>query len=198
MGSKFQSDLFECNKCLELGIDYTQTRIENYNFAYSYIPKEIELLWIVESPPHSYPPRYFYRPELTRFDSLFREIMKVLDIHLFQDKVSSLKSFQEKGHFLIDSIKCPSDKSNSHLKPNMMINCSELLAQEILNLTPNKIIIIKADVYAPVKETIRLMDDRSGTDYTDKIINNTSIPFPGSGQQKRFREMVSDLIYSND
>src|SRR5690606_28375717 len=36
------------------------------------------------------------------------------------------------GHFLIDSMKCPADKNNSHLKPKMRDNCREILKEEII------------------------------------------------------------------
>lgn len=177
-----------CEKCRPLGINFDDIRRENLNHAYQYKPKKVKVLWILESPPLSNPPRYFYRPELTRYDGLFREMMKVLGIAVSNPKDDSLKMFADMGHFLIDSTKCPADKQNSHLKPQMLYNCSPILAKEIQEIDPEKIIIIKSDIYRLVYKTVQKVG------MEDRILNVSAIPFPSSGQQKRFREKVRQIL----
>jgi len=195
MNQQLRSSIVNCKLCNSLGINYNQEREENFNFAYHYLPEEVKVLWIVESPPKSDPPRYFYRSELTRHDSLFRETMKALKIPVTDSKTESLKEFKEKGHFLIDSMKCPADKDNSYLKPQMRINCSDLLKEEIIFLKADSIIIIKADVYSPVKDLIYKIDEEnSGLNLSSRILNDQPIPFPGSGQQKKFRDEIQKFL----
>jgi hypothetical protein len=192
VNDQLKDEILNCNLCSPLGIDYKEARKQNLALAYDeYKPKIVKILWIVESPPKSNPPRYFYRPELSRFDSLFRETLKVLDIDIIKSKVSALKEFQGQGYFLIDSMKCPADKCNSHLKPEMRRNCRNILQEEILSLNPNKILIIKKDVYVPIIQLLAEIDLKyPGFQISSKVINKCVIPFPGSGQQIRFRELV--------
>jgi len=195
MNLQLREKILTCNKCETLGIKFRFEREDNLNFAYKYKPDKLKFLWIVESPPKSDSPRYFYRPELTAFDSLFRETMKALGIPVTNPKTAALEEFQSRGNFLIDSMKCPADKSNSHLKPQMRMNCKDILKEEILLLNPENILIIKADVYDPVKNLLSEIDnDDAELNISSRVLNKRSIPFPGSGQQARFREMVSEFI----
>lgn len=177
-----------CDKCHILGISFDDRRIENFNFSRNYKPEKVKVLWILESPPLSDPPRYFYRPELSRYDGLFREIMKVLDIPISNPKNESLRHFSDLGHYLIDSMKCPADKQNAFLKPTMLENCSFILTKEILDINPERIILVKSDIYRPVYRTIVAIN------MADRVLNKQPIPFPGSGQQVRFRKEVGNLL----
>ena len=198
MYQQLEENILSCNICEPLGIHFKNEREQNLNFAYKYKPDNVKLLWIVESPPKSDPPRYFYRPELSRYDSLFREIMKALNIDITDPKDRALIEFQKLGHFLIDSMKCPADKSNSHSKPQMRSNCRNILKEEILSLNPEKILIIKADVYTPVINLINEIEkEYPERQILSRVLNKSSIPFPGSGQQVRFREKVQFYLLNN-
>ena len=188
----YKDDIIKCEKCKPLGINYKIERKENLNFAYSYKPENIKYLWIVESPPFSSPPRYFYRPELTKFDSLFREVMKSLNIVPTNPKEKSLRQFMEMGHFLIDSAKCPVDKGHSHLKSKMIKNCSDLLKNEVSSLNPKNIFIIKSSIFSTVLNSLKEIN------YQSIVLNDTPIPFPGSGQQIRFRNAISNYLTDRD
>jgi hypothetical protein len=179
--------IVDCNKCLALGINYSTTKEENLLFAYQYKPEIVKVLWIVESPPYSNPPRYFYRPELTKHDSLYKEVMKSLDIIPSSPKADSLNKFKQLGYFLIDAAKCPIDKKNSRLKTQIIKNCSSILQQEVISLEPEKIIIIKATLYNDVYKCLCEIG------FDKNIINSKPIPFPGSGQQRRFRNAIEEL-----
>lgn len=177
-----------CDRCLELGISYQTERIENIDFAYSYKPNSVKYLWIIESPPHSKPPRYFYRPELTKHDGLYREIMKALNIIPSNPKSKGLTEFQERSNFLIDAAKCPIDKGNRPLSTQMLFNCRSLLQSEVISINPQNIIIIKSSTFLHVKDCMREIG------YDSRIINSDAIPFPGSGQQVKFKTAVRKLL----
>lgn len=199
MNPQLEQKILNCKLCQSLGINFEKEREENLRYAYQYKPEKVKILWIVESPPKSVPARYFYRPELTRFDSLFRETMKALNIPISNPKSAALKEFQSRGNFLIDSMKCPADKSNAHLKPQMRINCSSILNEEILSLDPENILIIKADVYYPViNQLIEIDRLNPEKNISVRVLNKNSIPFPGSGQQIRFREAVKQYLKFNN
>jgi len=198
MNNQLEEKILSCNLCESLGIDFKTVRKENLNFAYCYKPDLVKILWIVESPPKADPPRYFYRPELTSYDSLFRETMKALDIEFIDSKENALKEFQRRDYFLIDSMKCPADKGNSYLKPQMRSNCRNILKEEILYLNPDKILIIKADVHTPVMDLINEIDiGYPESQMLSRVLNKNSIPFPGSGRQVRFRENIQYYLLNN-
>lgn len=60
MNLQLEQKILECNLCDSLGINFEKEREENLRYAYQYKPEKIKILWIVESPPKSDPPRYFY------------------------------------------------------------------------------------------------------------------------------------------
>ena len=188
MEHTIKQQIIDCKKCSSLGIDYKEEREENLSYAYYYKPRDVKVLWIVESPPFSDPPRYFYRPELTGYDSLFREVMKSLSIVPSSPKNNSLNEFKELGHFLIDASKCPVDKRNSHLKPQIIHNCSPILQQEVVSLQPQRIVIVKASLYDHVYRNMFEIG------FEKKVANSKAIPFPGSGQQRRFRDAILELF----
>jgi hypothetical protein len=173
--------IIKCEKCLPLGVEYRKERKENLNLAYhKFLPTPVKMLWVLESPPKSDPPRYFYRLELTRYDGLYREMMKCLGIEPGDLKIGGLQEFQRMGHFLIDIAKCPVDKDNVTLRPQMIKNCSEIFMKEVLSLNPQKILIIKANVYQPALESLAEIRLRS------RVVNAGPIPFPSNGHQREF------------
>ena len=180
--------ILNCQKCAGLMADYSKERKDNLSFAYRFKPQTVQCLWIVESPPFSQPPRYFYRSELTRYDSLFREIMKVLNIAPSNPKDASLCQFQARGHFLIDAAKCPVDKENVKFRPKLLDNCSQILQDEVMELQPKMILVIKTGIYNHVCEKL------SEIGFRKKILNHKPICFPGSGQQKQFRRAIRKYL----
>ena len=182
------NEIIKCKKCLRLGVNYQKERRENLKLAYHFLPKPIKVLWILESPPKSYPPRYFYRPELTQHDDLYREVMKCFGIKPTNPKTHGLEIFQAMGHFLLDIAKCPVDKDNSHLKHQIFANCSAIFTKEVLELCPEKILIVKSNNYDLVLSRLKEIG------YGERIVNDKPIPYPGSGQQVRFRKAIRKYI----
>ena len=185
-----RKQIIRCKKCLGLGIDYSKEREVNLSYAYSYRPNRLKVLWVLESPPKSDPPRYFYRPELTKNDGLYREVLKNRGITPTNPKTKGLEQFQKLGHFLIDIAKCPVDKKNSPLREKMIVNCSDIFEREVRALKPEGILIVKSDVYKP---TVKNLEEIG---FADMILNKEKIPFPGSGHQSEFHELVSKYLGS--
>lgn len=176
--------IIKCEKCIRLGVDYRRERRENLEYAYDYKPSHIKVLWILESPPKSEPPRYFYRPELTRYDGLYREIMKSLGITSINPKNGGLREFQKLGHFLVDIAKCPVDKDNSHLKSIMIENCLEIFRSEVVSLYPEKILIIKSNVHKPAYQCLQEIG------FENRVLNREPIPYPGHGNQRKYGQAI--------
>ncbi len=141
--------------------------------AERYRPDTVKLLLVAEAPPAS-PERYFYFEDVTEQDSLFRYVIReLLQVEPSRgNKSGMLRRLQEKGVLLIDVSPEPVARGDS-LKafvPDLVSRCE--------SLKPRRIMLIKATVYdaafVPLKAAgLPVIDER--------------IPFPGSGQQKKFQ-----------
>lgn len=148
-------------------------RRRRYRAARRFRPEKIKLLLIAEAPPAS-PDRYFYFPQVREHDSLFRHVAREL---LKQEptranKAELLGRLAENGVFLIDLTLDPTDGSP------LADHVSSLL-RRVRRLRPDKIILIKASVYDAAFERLHA----AGLPVVDQ-----RVPFPGSGQQARFRD----------
>jgi hypothetical protein len=145
--------------------------------AENYRPKQVRILLVAQMPPVSKPPdppRYFYLPNVSKHDLLFRAVVKAM-LHAEPERGSKtrlLSKLRNDGVFLIDLKPNPLD--NRPLRdfvPSLITRCNEL--------RPQRIILIKTDVYdiafGPLRAAgLPVIDER--------------IPFPGSGRQKEFAE----------
>ncbi|NTS41175.1 hypothetical protein HRG84_09700 [Flavisolibacter sp. BT320] len=156
-----------------------------------YKPRQVRVLLLAEGPPDSLD-RHFYFEDVKRQDSLFLEIMGVLypeqkKQYLVSGRETELKQellslFEEDGYFLLDLADVPCSLLEGGIAsqvPEMLKRLPRLIDKK----TP--IILIKANVYdlcyAPLTESgYRVHPER--------------MPFPGSGQQKVFREKFSKAI----
>ncbi len=139
--------------------------------AAQYQPAEVKLLLVAETPPTSLE-RYFYFTNVSQHDSLFRYIAKMLLEREVQrpDKAEALRELQAAGVFLIDIKPDPFDGS-------ALPTLAASLAERCKALRPDSVILIKTSVYDAAFSTLH----RAGLPVIDR-----RIPFPGSGQQKRF------------
>jgi hypothetical protein len=141
-------------------------------WAQRYRPREIDLLLLAEGPPAALD-RYFYFPDVPSHDSLFREVAAELvgGPRTRLDKGEQLNALKERGVFLIDAVQMP-------VADELAVNIPRL-ASRIRRLQPRRIVIVKA----PVFDRVYLPLEERGLP-----VINVRIPFPGSGQQARFRE----------
>jgi hypothetical protein len=158
-----------------------------------YKPNPINVVLIAEAPPCNLD-RFFYFEDVRVQDSLFLEIMGVLypeekQSYLASGRDSSLKrdileNFQQDGYWLMDLSEIPTSLSNDPIDSYVPLLISKL-EKSVNKTTP--IILIKSNVYdscyAPLKaKGFNVVNER--------------LPFPGSGQQKVFREKFQRAIQS--
>ncbi|HUC79760.1 MAG TPA: hypothetical protein VMR70_02545 [Flavisolibacter sp.] len=156
-----------------------------------YKPRRIETLLVAEGPPDNLE-RYFYFEDVKTQDSLFLEIMGVLypeqkKRYLASGRETALKAellemFQEDGFWLLDVAEVPQSVSNQTLE-DCLPSFLQQLQKTVNHQTP--IILIKANVYdlcypVLISEGYNVAPER--------------LPFPGSGQQKVFREKFRKVL----
>ncbi len=146
--------------------------------ARRYQPSRIRLLLVAQAPPEA-DDRYFYFPDVAQHDWLFRAVVQALlpGVELTRDNKSALlEQLRDGGVFLID------------LKPDPIVNSRDSLAelrphvpallQRIAELGPERIILIKTDVYDAVYTALAV---------AGLPVSKVRIPFPSHGQQEKFR-----------
>ena len=145
----------------------------------------LQTLLVAEAPPCELS-RYFYFENVPEHDWLFRYVYEgVTGRKPTRDsKADHLAELREAGFFLIDlheeNVSQPSLARLAPLVPHLVERCR--------SLNPARIILIKSIVhdaaYKPLKESgLPVIDAR--------------IPFPASGQQKRFLELFRAALAEN-
>lgn len=156
-----------------------------------YKPSRINTLLITEAPPCNLE-RYFYFEDVKTQDSLFLEIMGVLypdDKKRYltngrptEGKAALLRRFQEDGFWLLDVYEVPGD-----LPPDVMNsavpNLLKRLSKYIDKQTP--VILIKTNIFDLCYTALASKGYR---------VSAERMPFPGSGQQKVFRQKFSKAV----
>lgn len=145
-------------------------------------PERIELLLVAETPP-SAPDRYFYFDDVRDHDSLFRHVVRaVLGSEPSRaGKATDLRRLANRGVFLIDL----------KLDPKLAGEALEAYVPDLVSraaaLRPAHVIAIKVNVFDLVSRPLRA----AGLDVVDQ-----RIPFPASGQQRRFLERMAVALHS--
>jgi hypothetical protein len=151
-------------------------------------------LFIAEAPPLK-DDRYFYFEDQYCGDTFYLEIMNALygktrlrPACLRKYKVEFLQRFRGDGFYLIDACEMPLEETNRKYKEKIIEHNLPDLVKRINHIRgkDTKIILILATVYRVCLEPLRL----KGLN----VINTESIPLPGFGQQKRFRERITRLL----
>jgi hypothetical protein len=156
-----------------------------------YKPDPINVLLIAEAPPCALD-RFFYFEDVKKQDSLFLEIMGILypeekQRYLRSGRDTSLKkdilgNFKTDGYWMLDLCEIPTSISTGSLD-NYVPSLISRLEKLITKNTP--IILIKTDVYDSCYDALSAEGYR---------VVNERMPFPGSGQQKVFREKFKRAI----
>jgi hypothetical protein len=142
----------------------------------------VALLLVAEAPPNGLD-RYFYFVDVPDQDSLFRHVVRaVLAVEPSRSqKASQLQRLVDRGVSLID------------LKPDPKLDGESLdgyvpdLVARAAEPRPRHVITIKANVCELAQEPLRA----AGLDVVDE-----RIPFPGTGQQRRFLERMAVALAS--
>jgi hypothetical protein len=146
-------------------------------------PDHVETLLVVEAPPSALD-RYFYFEDVEIHDSLFRHVVEVvLGEKPTRDKAPYLDALRERGVFLIELALDPiRSKSELHpLVPDLVRRCRAL--------EPERIILIAVSTYDVAFDVLRA----AGLHVVD-----ARIPYPGSGQQNRFKDLFREVMLSLD
>lgn len=141
--------------------------------AARYRPDRVDTLLVAEAPPSALD-RFFYFEDVHIHDSLFRHVVQaVLGEKPTRDKAPYLDELRERGWFLLHMAEDPfSDPSVlPPLLPDLAARCEEL--------TPRRIVVVGARLFDLVHRPLR----DAGLPVVD-----VRLPYPGSGQQRRFLE----------
>jgi len=154
------------------------------------------VLFVAESAParnkrgrHS----FFFLPEddpTTQDRSvLFWEMAKVLELGA-GTKPRMLAEFSARGFWLLDSAKCAvNGLAEGRRRDSVVTRCAaSWLRQELEALQPEGIVLIKASVFRAMRP---LLEEWG---WGERILNQRSIPHPGHGHQKEFRELLGSLV----
>jgi hypothetical protein len=144
-----------------------------------YRPEVIDTLLVVEAPPSALD-RYFYFEDVDLHDSLFRHVVEaVLGERPTRDKAPYLDELKQRGWFLVDVSEDPfrSRRVLPALLPDLLARCEEL--------APRRIVLIGAPLFDLAFRPLL----RAGLPVMD-----ARLPFPGSGQQRRFLDLFAELI----
>jgi len=149
----------------------TQARRRRERAARTYRPTSVNLLLVAEAPPAALD-RYFYFEDVPRQDSLFRYVARAI-VKLEptrENKAELLARLRDSGVFLIDLKLDPTDRGSLAAEVPGLV-------RRVRRLDPEKIVVIKSSVFDLVRDAfldagLPLVDER--------------VPFPGSGQQRRF------------
>jgi hypothetical protein len=164
-------------------------RNEYLTFRGRYEPENITLVVIAESPPAS--GRYFYNPAGRSSEPLFAAMMGQLGLSPTTKKDGLLK-FQQCGWVLVDATYEPVNEFTPSNRDRSIDRDYPLLRDDLARLTPDRLaplVLIKANV-------CRLLEPKLVQDGFNVVNRGIVIPFPSTGQQKRFREKFSLIMKS--
>jgi hypothetical protein len=154
-----------------------------------YQPAPVKLIVIAESPPES--GKYFYDPEGSRGEILFREMMRVLG-ESCASKDEGLRKFQEAGRILVDATYEPVNDGRSESERNRAIlRDYPLLVADLQDLTPDRsvsVVLIKATV-------CKVLEPRLVKDGFRVLNRGIRPPFP-TYQPDKFREDFNRILRS--
>lgn len=202
-----------CPACGSLGLPADPNRESYASLARASLPARVKVLFIAESAParnkrgrHS----YFFLPEddpKTQDPSvLFWEMASVLRLpegcgtelaiarsNRAKWKPKLLAGFSSRGLWLLDTAKCAvNGLGNKAARDVAVTRCAALwLKQELAVLAPERIVLIKANVFRVLKPLL----DSWGSG--DRVLNTRAIPHPGTGHQKEFRQLLGAIVQAN-
>jgi hypothetical protein len=148
-------------------------------WARRYRPQAIDLLLVAEAPPAALD-RYFYFPDVWAHDSLFRYVVRSV-LGREPDRVSKrddLLALRAAGVFLIDLCQEPTWKQLRDHVPS--------LGRRVVSLRPARIVLIKAPVHDVALSVMQA---------TGIPVATTRVPFPGSGNQRRFEVAMAAALH---
>jgi hypothetical protein len=142
--------------------------------AERYRPNAVELLLVAEAPPSTLD-RFFYFEHVPTHDSLFRYVVRgLLGETPSRDKAPYLDELTARGVFLVHLCEDPFSS-----RREVVPGCVPGLVRRCRELRPGRMILIGAGTYDYAYDALAA----AGLPVVD-----VRLPYPGSGQQRRFAE----------
>lgn len=150
-----------------------------------FLPQNLKVIFIAESPPEG--GKYFYNPEGSKGELLFRMMMKFIN-YSPKDKLDGLEQFKNKGYFLVDSIYSPVNQVKNQFEKN------RLIVSNLMNVINDleKIIKNRRVKLIPVKLNVCKIITGPLESLGFKVLN-VQLPFPDASQQRIFFEKLNCL-----
>lgn len=155
-------------------------------------PDKVRCLLIAESAPddggNAANRRFFYDEDLTRHDGLFREVVKVMFGESPGEaapgaKLPWLRRLRDEGVFLTDLASVPVNFHGKSERHTALAENVERCVALAVALKPDGIILVKKNVFELLERPL----SSAGL----LVLHDKFVPFPGSGQQIRFREQFT-------
>lgn len=170
-----------------------------------YRPEVIRWLLVTESPPRDERDHFYFTHAhggdqlfIETMDALFREqhpqifrkgYRNISDLR--ERKQEFLRSFKDRGFFLIDAVDHPITRGKDRNETARAVReVAPELAHRIRELSSDgtRVVLIRSSVYGIREE----LEDLG----VDNIANRCSIPFPMSGQERRYRWLMRECLES--
>jgi hypothetical protein len=160
------------------------------DLRHRYEPERIRLGIIAESPPAS--GLYFYDQTGAPSEPLFAALMKQLDPSRPSraTKEVGLREFQRRGWLLVDATYEPVNKLDRSSAARVIERDYPLLRDDLATLTPDRsvpLVLIKTNI-------CKVLEPKLTRDGFRVLNRGCLIPFPASGQQKKFHEQFGAII----
>ena len=159
-----------------------------------YRPDQIKLMFIAEAPPCA-EDRFFYFEDVPKGDSLFLHIVRAVfpDLEDWETKQIRARKeeilfrFMDSGYFLEDSVRASFPKgTTSKMKERIMKEEQNDLITRLEKYKPNtKFVLLSAMAFRVNHDTLIAEGFN--------ILNSFMIPFPGSGQQGKFKAGIAQI-----
>ncbi|MCR8669583.1 hypothetical protein [Agrococcus sp. HG114] len=155
-------------------------------------PERVRLLLVAESPPavDGGQRRYFYDDDLLKEDGLFREVAKGLcNAGSLRSgagaKVPWLGALRDAGVFLIDLSPVPVNRLGANRNRTLASSVADCTARAVA-LGPEGVILVKRSVHELLADPFKAA--------SLPLLHEEPVPFPGSGQQRRFQERFAAAV----
>jgi hypothetical protein len=147
--------------------------------AAEFRPERVRTLLVAEAPPSALD-RYFYFLDVSVHDSLFRYVVEAtFGERPSRDKLPWLDALRDAGYYLVDLSPDPFKDPAvlPPLLPGLVRRCEQL--------RPDRIVVIGARLYDLAHGELR---------DAGLPVAGVRLPFPGSGQQRRFLERARPVL----
>jgi hypothetical protein len=160
-----------------------------------YRPETVKLLFIAEAPPCR-EGHFFYFEDVPKGDSLFMHVIRAVfpDLNDMETKELRVRKeemlfrFAESACFLEDSVSVAIPKGTKNKEKIILEHQVDLIKRIEQYKSTAKVVLLSSGVFKMNYEALK----NEGFN----ILNDFMIPFPGSGQQGKFKEGIAKLDIS--